>query len=203
MRKLILAALLLTHCHCAGGTHYEGTLAGQQGESGTIHFSVPDTSGTSLIVTGSIRLTSAKVDLTGTFIPESQALSLSGSGYHFTGTLASDALTGTYSGPRGTGSFAAQSAARSKVTLYCGTFTGGLATGVWDLSVGSEGVSTGSYSLPDGTAGVVLGTLAGDQISVTCGPRCSAKGTLSSAHGSGTWDMAGETGTWTSLDDCP
>jgi hypothetical protein len=203
MLRAIIAALVLTGCTCGAGTKYEGTAAGAMNESGTLTLTIPAPTGAPVRIKGTLRFASSSVELFGTFSPESAAMTLEGEGYRLTGKLGREALTGTYVGPKGSGTFAAQSTATSEVTLYCGTFTGGLATGVWDLNVGSDGLASGSYSAPGDVAGVVLGTITDTRLSVSCGLSCSATGSFSQGHGSGTWTMRGESGTWSGSSDCP
>jgi hypothetical protein len=66
----------------------------------------------------------APVHLTGTYREESDTLNLSGGGYEMVGEYddTTTAISGSYTGPIGPGSFACATGAPGQVGVYCGTF---------------------------------------------------------------------------------
>lgn len=101
-------------------TAFQGTVAGSAGQNGTLTVTVQTTVAASLAssfhfpfvatlhaqttstvtATGNLTLTGgSNIPLTGTFNTSTKALSLSGSGFTFTGTFSGGLLSGTYTGP--------------------------------------------------------------------------------------------------------
>lgn len=112
-------------------------------------------SATSYDVTGSFKPSgAAAISLTGTYDLSTGALSVSGGGFSFTGTLAGGVLSGTLTTPGGgAGSFSASSTASGTVYAFCGAAvqTGGSSQG---------GGATFSLALNAGT-GVASGVAQG------------------------------------------
>ena len=155
-----------------GGTQYKGTFAGK-GEGGSIDVTVSAAGGdvtqksihpmATLQVSGTLKITGGTTStITGTFDDVTNTLTITGGGYTFTGKLGSTGITGTYSGPNGSGNFSVLSGAASKA--YCGTYGAGASTsgaGVWNFTVNGTAL-VGSYSDVKGTGGGLTGTVAGD-----------------------------------------
>ena len=127
----------------SAGAPFRGTLTGKS-ESGIIDLTLPPGTKTSSVrfladpdaanaVNGTINLGNGKtVTLTGTYDSASGTVSLTGGGYTLTGKLTGGTLSGTYTGPNGTGSFALQSTVSGAVVVFCGTYTG-TSAGTWNL----------------------------------------------------------------------
>jgi hypothetical protein len=123
------------------------------------------------------------ISLSGTYTRSTKTLNLSGSGYTFSGTFASGALTGTYTGPNGvTGSFSSRSAADGTITLYCGTMRNG--AGVFNLAVSATGAVSGVFGI-DGQFGYISGQVTGTTINITHAD-ASSTGTIQNGTVSGT-----------------
>ncbi len=181
-----------------GGTQYKGTFAGK-GEGGAIDVNVANNGGTStkdihplttFTVTGTIKITGgATAQITGTFDDATGTLTITGGGYTFTGKLSANGISGTYSGPNGSGAFSVLSGGTSK--NYCGTYGVGTSTtgaGVWNFTINGSTL-VGSFSGTDGQAGPLSGTVTGDKVDINAG---GAKGTVSGDTASGTYDK----GSW-------
>ena len=81
--------------------------------------------------------------------------------------LAANGITGTYSGPNGSGNFSVLAGASSKA--YCGTYGVGTANsgaGVWNFTVNGESL-VGSFAQIDGKGGALTGTVTGDKVDIT------------------------------------
>jgi len=150
------------------------------------------------------------VTLTGSY--NSPNLTLSGSGWTFTGTMSNGVVSGTFTGPTDAGGFQAMSSPQgSPATLYCGTVSGthnGQSTsGSFTLIAGSGVfliVPGGGVILPRGTyTGNTLDSYSA-QVSAEGGTiTLTVQGTLSASSASGTYsvrhaDASNETGTWQS-----
>ncbi len=220
LASLLVVAILaaIPYAGCSGGSHhssssvsnrtpetFQGTLTADGVESGVISVVINFGPGSSVVLaatvgaTGSIALKGGgTVNLTGSFDTASQGLTLSGGGYSFVGVLSATAISGSYTGPQGAGSFSAlQSTGSGSVLVYCGTYAqnNSTNTGVWNM-VQSGGSLVGSFSGSDGATGDLSGTISGDSVSVSF-KGGSATGTLSGTTMSGTWhDNKGNSGPW-------
>jgi len=141
------------------------------------------------------------LDLTGTYDPVSRTVTVSGSGYVFTGIFDGQSrLDGTFTGPTTNGTFITMEET-GPTEVYCGTYAGG-DTGTWNfIFQGSElrGQAQSSTGVaPVSFEGVASGTnltfdVAGTQDALATGtltiPDDSASGTWSkpSTQVSGTW----------------
>jgi hypothetical protein len=140
--------------------------------------------------TGSIEFATGgtgTISLTGEFTPPSGPLTLSGGGYTFTGSISNNQLSGTYTGPNGSGGFVAFSGAGGEnVTVFCGEYTGG-STGEW-LLVRSANSLRGIAADDDGTKFELTGSVGTNNSVNLTFPGGSATGSLTSmTQMSGTW----------------
>jgi hypothetical protein len=176
------------------GTTLRGAITGGA-ESGILDLNVPGASATttktltpladpaSNAVTGAITLTGTggkMITLTGTYDAVSGNFTVMGEGYTLTGNLKDGVATGTYTGPKGAGSFTANATSAGAVTVYCGTFTTMDAMGNWIVACTAAGACSGSYygtTKPGG--GTVTGTLAGSTITLNDEKGGTSTGTLS------------------------
>lgn len=127
------------------------------------------------------------ISLSGEFTPPSGPLTLSGGGYTFTGSISNNQLSGTYTGPNGSGGFVAfRTDAGEAVTVFCGDYSGG-SSGEW-LLVRSGNSLRGIAAGDDGTKFELSGSVGtNSSISLTFSGG-SASGALTSAtEMSGTW----------------
>lgn len=193
-----------------GTTTYKGTFAGP-GEGGSIEITV--TSGGTTAqdlhtlsgvqqVTGTVHVSGgSSITVTGTFDPATNQLSVTGGGYTFSGTASSNGVTGSYQGPKGSGSFSVLTGA--SVTPYCGTFAGD-ATGVWNMVVSGSTI-TGTAMDDKGHGDQLTGTVdASGNISMTTKNGSNAPGKITGNTASGTWqNSAGNAkGTWQGTAGC-
>jgi len=203
---VLAAAVMLSSCkkddepvNSGGGgpTSYLGTI-GNGVESGALSFSV-DNAGA---VTGTIGIVGGStVNLSGTL--SGTALGISGGGYTFTGALASQRITGTYTGPNGGGSFEADQASATSVTIYCGVYNEnppGTESGTFNMIINTNGTIR-VMAVEAGTGDVtnLEGTLSGSTISLH--PPGSpgtivATGTISGTSISGSYNTGSSAGTW-------
>ncbi len=184
---------------------YRGVLTGAN-ESGVLEATVSggSTSGTKtltagniLTVTATLKLAGATVMLTGTLDPSTGAFDLSGGGYALKGTFAASGISGTYSGPHGTGTFVLLTSAQGTVSSFCGAFNGD-DTGIWNISAVPGGSAVGAWATRAGTAGTFAGTWGNDTTLILNGSPISATGRLLSTSGEGTWTSSNNKhGTWT------
>jgi len=203
----ILAAAILTACtsksstspNPVGTTTYQGTFAGGQGENGVITITVPTATSASLLsysglranvslasasslvnVTGTLAFVSGgTINLTGTFDPSTGAFSLAGGGYTFTGTLSHANVSGTYTGPKGSGTWAALPAGASPPgAVVSGTYTGTIQ--------GANTDGSGAFAGPIEFQFVQTGTAIGGSWSTSASNTPPTTGTISGAiNGSG------------------
>ncbi len=161
----------------AATSTFQGVIAGSGGQGGTVALTIQAQVGASSAVvfqlpfiatlhaqattvgaSGSVHVAGGStIALSGTFDSSTKALSLSGGGFTFTGTLVGPVVSGTYTGPgAATGGFSSQSTASGTVTAYCGTFvTTGNAIGVFNLSVSASGAVSGvAHATIGGTPGI-------------------------------------------------
>lgn len=112
------------------------------------------------------------VDLTGTYDSTAQTVSVSGSGYDFSGDIESadgePRFSGEYTSPTSTGRvIAPKRTATNPIKNYCGIFTinneEGLAEVSFNFSTSGTKVN-GTFSDPEGSSGQIKGTISGRQI---------------------------------------
>ncbi len=176
----------------AGATTFEGTVAGNGGETGTFNVTVQSEVATSArfsIVrraeaqgTGDVPATGEciivgqpPVLLSGTFTPATGAMNLSSSdgATNFTGTIEGEEASGTFTGPGGLiGGFSALSTANGEVTVFCGTFQHapecpGSDSGTFNVQIDSNGNLSGTTIVTSGSGSSVTltGTVTGSTFS--------------------------------------
>lgn len=186
-----ISAANVTNVTVTCGTGYEAVMTNDTGtQSGAIGaavqaaaassslFSIVSTAyaASSSTATGTLTLTDGTtVALTGTF--DDPTLTLSGSGYTFTGTVDGDNISGTFTETGDAdGGFAGFNSTANTVTVYCGTWTrpadpahdcNNDRSGVWNLA-SSNGVVTGVSNRDDGShVNILTGTVSGNDITVT------------------------------------
>ena len=137
---VVIVAAVITGCKkdetptgSGGSVTYIGTLANAS-ETGSITLtfaSAPSkqspraTAGSETIinVSGSIKIAGVTITLTGTYNTDTDSLIVSGGGYTFAGTYSNGNISGTYTGPHGSGSFTAEvSGEGTTIKVYCGTY---------------------------------------------------------------------------------
>jgi hypothetical protein len=182
LRGLVLGAAtlaLLAGCGAddvaSTGLHMSGTIAGPGGESGTLDVDVPEASSTSGLLhdatdgaTGTITWsTGGTVPLTGSYDPATGALTLSGGGYSLTATIKDGQGGGSYTGPKGTGSFVVT--AGSGVEVFCGTFDNDDHTsyGVWNLVRTGSQLGGTYHDDARNAGGIISGKMASDGVHFT------------------------------------
>jgi hypothetical protein len=93
-------------------------------------------------VSGTLKLVGgASITLTGTFDPATGALHLSGSGYTLDGTYSktTNSVTGSYTGPHGSGSFSLGNSSGGAVKVLCGSYTiPNVSTGKFEVVITSD-----------------------------------------------------------------
>jgi hypothetical protein len=237
MRTLRLVALvgILAACSSsdepAGGsgstTTLSGSLAATDGRTGSLTLTgqAPSASVTAaptavsasvraiVTLTGTVSLSDGTTaTLTGTWDNVTGALSVTGGGFTFSGTLLNGALSGSFTGPSITGVFSLRVATTATgADVYCGTFTGrtpedhpsggtglGPDNGTWNLVVGASTVDV-IVLTDDGSPLVLGGTRSGSTVTITI-PGGTATGTISGASSEfvkGTYSAPGpNTGTF-------
>ncbi len=147
-----------------------------------------------ITLTGTVSLSDGTTaTLTGTWDNVTGALSVTGGGFTFSGTLANGTLNGSFTGPSITGVFSLRaSTTDTDVAVYCGTYTGrtpedhpsggtglGPDNGTWNLMVGTSSVDVIVLS-DDGSPLVLGGTRSGNTVTITV-PGGTATGTISGA----------------------
>lgn len=188
----------------AGSTDFEGTLAGDGGETGTISVTVEtDVAALKAQTSGDVAATGVcifvgqpPVDLSGTFTPSSGDLSLTGDGTTFTGNISGGEVSGTFSNPTTglSGGFSGLDSSDSTVTTYCGTFSGGGDEGIFNVQVDSSGNLSGTAicTAGEGCNAVDLsGTVSGNSISGQSSEGNSFSGTIAGNDVSGTFEVTG------------
>lgn len=214
-----------------GPITFEGVLAGPGGEGGVITLtsatgaagvssaqlasSAAGSGGTAnltgtLVLFNRVSVTSFRTSLTGTLDETTGALTASGGGYSFKGTLVGSEARGTYTGPKGAGTFKSlsSSTSRSIFATYCGTYSGTGLVGLGILSLvrnGNAVVGT-AYALSTEvltSGGFLTGKVTGDTLSLTVsdvnGKQIgSGTGTISSSAAFGTlrYGLSPDTVTW-------
>ena len=239
----VLALLALAACRGEGPTApqtpsaptaFQGAIAGPTGESGVITLTTATmttvapapravaavSSAVIQDLTGTLKLVGgATINLTGTFDTGAGAIAVSGGGYAFTGTLSNGSVSGTYTGPNGTGTFAAapSGATTPTIQVFCGTYSGTdmfsgtphAKYGVWNLVRSGNTLVGVTEEISGGGAGTTVnGQLSGIMISlkfyidgILAG---SGEGTLSGTSVSGTYVSTDglASGTWSGDESC-
>ncbi len=196
--------------HDSGSTSLKGSLVGPGGESGILAIEIEtDVAALShafrghtgegvpqgaAIAHGTITWPGGgdPVGLTGSL--NGQALDLSGGGFQFFGTWGDGRMTGTYSGPNGSGRFAADVAA--DVRVFCGTYLadGGTDSGTWNVVVtGAEMIGL-SRSATGTDTDALTGSLAEDGTFALNGG--DAQGVITGDEVVGTYDTGSSRGTF-------
>jgi hypothetical protein len=190
-----------------GGTTYKGTFTGKGNDGGSIDVTVASATTaakdlhplTVLQVSGTVKPSGgAAVAVTGTFDDATKQLTITGGGYSFTGTATSDGVTGTYTGPKGTGNFSVLTG--SSATPYCGTFAGD-ASGIWNFVVNGSSLS-GSAIDSQGNGDTLTGSVTGGSVSITTKNGSTATGSISGTTANGTYANGAVKGTWTGTAGC-
>jgi hypothetical protein len=118
----------------------------------------------SLTATGSLRLQgqSSNVSLTGSYNTLTNALTLTGGSYSFSGSVVgATAIDGTYTGPSGvSGAFSMRPGTlAAPPTTYCGNYTG-VDTGKFNFAINStSGTISGTYKPSDDEGGTLWGSV--------------------------------------------
>jgi hypothetical protein len=176
-------------------TTFQGTIAGRNGQTGTVNITVQATVTTTsfrplatVSATGTVHPAGgASTSLTGTFDDVARTAALSGGGYSFSGSIATGGvLAGTYTAPNNvSGGFSSLSTTAGTVTAYCGTLTSPEGPGVFNVQVGTSGTLSGMAAFSAGTCGLT-GRVTGTAISITSCEGNLATGTVSGGSISGT-----------------
>jgi hypothetical protein len=147
-------------------------------------------------------LSGVTVTVSGTYSAATGALTLSGGGYSFSGTLSSGNMTGSYSGPNGSGNFATQapSSTGAAAKTYCGTYATSNDYGWLNLVISAGGNVGGMAVAIVGAASVgISGSLSGSSLSATTTANVPIQGALSADGNSiaGTYVPTGVAGSGT------
>lgn len=167
----------------ASATTFTGTIAGSSGQSGTlvitiagaVSSSAQDKARSAATATATMTLINGggTFALAGTFDSSNGALSLSGSGFSLTGTIAGGQVTGHYSGPGGSGGvFSNLNSTSQSVQPYCGTYHRVREDGIWNFQIAASGeVSGGGISVSGPQANgdwfFIKGTRTGNTVDFT------------------------------------
>jgi hypothetical protein len=93
--------------------------------------------------------------------------------------LAGSVLSGTYAGANAvTGGFSSLNTAGAAVTLYCGTFSGGGETGVFDMQVSAAGAVSGVAKSGDPKIIYITGQVSGNTFTFTGSDGGTGTGTI-------------------------
>jgi hypothetical protein len=179
----------------AGGngatTDYEGVIAFENGESGTINITLPEEAygkanvraqGSGAVnITGECIFTGGSVNLEGSIDPSDGSFTLTGDGYTFDGTFNFEdgTFTGTleFDGSQA-GTFSGVDSTGEGAQLFCGTYeTTDPSEGVFVVAISGTTV-TGSYAGTNNDGGNLTGTLDGDSWEVDSTEGGSAYGTV-------------------------
>jgi hypothetical protein len=151
-----------------------------------------------MAVTGTLTPTGGQpIPLTGTYDSTTKEFSVAGGGYSFSGSAESGAISGSYSGPNGSGSFTLLPSSSADVALFCGTYSGD-ASGTWNLAAVQAGAASGAFASSGGQHGTFAGSWSGENVTLS-GSGVSANGSLTSTAGSGTWTAGSESGSWATV----
>jgi hypothetical protein len=143
----------------------------------------------------------ATVNLSGTYNPRTDQLSVSGSGYTFTGAFDGQSrLEGTFTGPTTDGSFITEVSTGTAQT-FCGSYSGD-DQGTWSFVVTGGEVHGLAQSSISGSAPIPLNGVVDSQGHITIylpgTQTVFAEGTITGTSASGTWTdpESGDSGTW-------
>jgi hypothetical protein len=140
MMIIVVTAVFISSCSkndgptapAGGATSYIGTV-GNSAEAGALSLTFASAppklspgmnySITTIInVSGTVKFGGTTITLTGTYNTTNDSLIVSGGGYSFMGILANGTLSGTYTGPNGSGSFTTEGSTEAgSVKVYIGT----------------------------------------------------------------------------------
>lgn len=164
----------LTAAPVSATTTYEGTIAGSGGQSGTFALTVQAAVSSASLevpssserpqavsqVSGNLKITGgATVALAGTYDSITKAVSVTGGGFTFSGSVSSGAYAGSYTAPGNvSGVFSSLNATQAAATLYCGTWADQGDRGTFNIHIAANGKLTG---VTTGGNGV---TLAGQAV---------------------------------------
>ncbi len=130
-----------------------------------------------LAITGTLVPTAGpSIDITGGFDPDGKSFMISGGGYFFNGSYASNTLTATGTGPGGDVTLIAYRSDDAAVTVFCGTWQLGSDSGTFNMVVRGTDIS--------GTASggaTFTGTVTGTSFTVDDHEGSVASGTISGA----------------------
>jgi hypothetical protein len=202
----------------AASTTFTGTIAGSSGLSGTLVIRIAaEVSSLAEVKAQAAATASATLTLTGgggtfalsgSFDTVTKALSLSGSGFSLTGTIANGRVTGNYTGPNNSvGIFSNLDSTNQGVQTYCGTYVRVTETGVWNFQIAANGAVSGGGIATAGPQSIgahqffMTGTLNGTALTLTVdtGPDglVGATGTVQGGSVSGSFvDQYGYPGTF-------
>lgn len=146
------------------------------------------------------------VALNGTYDAATGALSVSGSGFTFSGTVLNGVLTGTFTTPGGeTGGFSAADGASSTIVAFCGTYTETAVNGDHGLFTASVNFTAKTIvavgvSQVDSSVTTMAGALSGSTFNITFpdggGGTTTVTGSVTSTTLNGTFsDTNGGSGT--------
>ncbi len=168
-----------------------------------------------ITISGTIKIiaTGEIINVTGTYDTATKSFTVSGGGYTITGTVNNGVISGSYTGPGGSGTFSLILGTRAQMTFYCGSYSvSGSDTprGKWFFGMRQDRLA-GAFSGNNVQAvggGRLSGSVSGTSVDLslirgglTIG---SATGSLSGTDATGTWTVGNETGTWQgSTGACP
>ena len=155
---------------------YAGTFAGVS-ETGSMKLTVTIPGSTALekttaiyTVSGTITINGgSSVSLTGTFNSANDSLNVSGGGYTFRGVLDGTTVTGTYSGPGGSGAFTLKPSSNNSVKVFCGSYTSnaGHTNGKFNLAWDSSNQTLSGVAVSDSNdQNQISGIVVADSIKV-------------------------------------
>ena len=144
---------------------------------------------------GTLQLVGAGVPigLTGTYASPGGPLATSGGGYSLTGTYGAGVISGTYTGPQGSGAFIMEPYINGAATA-CGTFASQVATpsGNFDLAISGSGAVGLAWDVDQPL--LLAGSISGDSLHLT--GNASIGGTMYSVAASGTVSGTSVRGTY-------
>jgi len=142
----------------------------------------------------------ATVNLSGTYNPGTDQLSVSGTGYTFTGAFDGQSrLEGTFTGPTGDGNFVTEVSTGTAQT-FCGSYSGD-DQGTWSFVVTGGEVHGLAQSSTSGLPPIPLnGIVSGQHITIYAPGTQTvfAEGDITGTSAGGTWSDpdSGDSGTW-------
>ncbi len=205
----LTALLVLAGCDPAETASADGTYVGTfvGGQSGALTVTIDGETATGAVTVASARLAASA---TGSYDPATGAVSLSGSGYTFTGTISGTTLSGTWTGPGGTSGVYTTSVSGSgadAVAVYCGSYAGrdddgGPVEGTLNVVIREAALTGFAASTLDGDATAIAGSVSGRDVTVWVEEDPTrttvATGTLTAdgARLDGTFRGSSDAGTW-------